>query len=232
MNRMFLSLVVSLSCLAPASAVTLVNPSFEDLSASYVNDPATDYMLNAAADGWSLLLNSPDWYWGEGPNGLWNTPFGDHFASAAATGLTSAVSAYREGISQTVSGLTIGETYEISFSHANGLLFTQGSPGTYLGVGVTGGWEVLTDGVSHGLIFSTNDNSTAALEHTSDWQASSVTFVATATTHEIQFVAFKPDGPSDPTFQFLDQVSVALVPEPSAFALTLTAFCLVTRRSR
>lgn len=232
MKRTLSSLMLSLACSAPAGAVTLVNPSFEDLSDSYVNNPDADYMLNAAADGWSLLLNSPDWYWAEGPTGYWETPFGDHFASAAATGLTSAVSAYREGVSQTVTGLTIGDTYKITFSHANGLFYNPGTPGSYLGVGVEGGWEVLTDGVSHGLVASTNDNSTPAPEHTSAWQSSSVNFVATSTSHEIQFVAYKPDGPQDPTFQFLDNVSVALVPEPSSFAFALTVCCLATRRRR
>ena len=217
MKRAFLFLIVSSTLLAPASAVTLVNPSFEDLSLSYVDIPGADRMESVAPDGWSIALNSPGWFWGEGPTNLWHTPFGDHFAMGAATGQTG--SAYREGISQSVSGFSIGETYEISFSHANGLFFNVGSPGFYEGVGTPGGWEVLVDGGSVALVSSTNDNSVAALEHTSSWQSSTATFAATATTHDIQFVAFKPDGAQDPTFQFLDQVSVTLVPEPSSFIL-------------
>lgn len=217
MKRAFLALIVSSTLLAPARAVTLVNPSFEDLSASYVDIPGADRMEGVAPDGWSIALNSPGWYWGEGPSNLWNTPFGDYFAMGAATGQTG--SAYREGISQSISGLSVGETYEIGFSHANGLFYTPGSPGTYEGVGIAGGWEVLVDGSSVLLASSTNDNSVAALEHTSDWQNSTATFTAAATTQELQFIAFKPDGLQDPTFQFLDAVTVTLVPEPSSFIL-------------
>lgn len=233
MKRAFLSLVVSFTLLAPASAVTLVNPSFENLSASYVDIPGADRMENAAADGWSIALGSPGWYWGEGPESLWNTPFGDYFAMGAATGQTGG--AYREGISQSVSGLTIGETYEISFSHANGLFYNPGTPGFYEGVGTAGGWEVLVDGSSILLASSTNDNSVAALEHTSDWQSSTATFTATATTHDIQFIAFKPDGSQLPTFQFLDDVSVTQVPEPSSLTLSvlgLLAAAIYIRRRR
>lgn len=219
MKPAFLSLIVSSTLLAPASAVTLVNPSFEDLSASYVDIAGADRMEGVAPDGWSIALNSPGWYWGEGPSNLWNTPFGDHFAMGAATGQTG--SPYREGISQSISGLSVGETYEISFSHANGLFYNPGSSGFYEGVGTTGGWEVLVDGSSVLLASSTNDNSVAAPEHTSNWQNSTATFAATATTHEIQFIAFKPDGSQDPTFQFLDAVTVTLVPEPSSLILSV-----------
>ena len=46
-----------------------------------------------------------------------------------------------------------------------------------------------------------------------------MTFTATAASHDIWFVAFTPDGPQAPTFQFLDEVAVAFVPEPSTFTL-------------
>ncbi len=224
------SLLFAASLVLPAHAVTFVNGSFEDLTASYVNIPDADRMNAVAADGWTVLLNSPDWFWGEGPANLWNTPFGDHFAIGAATGLTG--SAYREGISQTVSGFTIGNSYSIAFSHANGLYFNPGSPGFYEGVGTAGGWEVLVDGTSILQTSSTNDHSTAALEHTSDWQSSSANFTATAATHTIQFVAFKPDGPQTPTFQFLDEASVTLVPEPSRAILSLLGVAAIGLRRR
>ena len=223
--------LISLALLAQAAAVTLVNPSFEDTLATYVNLADADRMTSTAAPGWSILLNSPDWFWGEGPANLWNTPFGDHFAIAAATGFSGA--AYREGIVQTVSGFTIGEIYEVSFSHANGLFFNPGTPGFYEGAGTAGGWQVAVDGTSAGLVSSTNDHSTPALEHTTEWQTGSVTFTATATTHDIQFVAFKPDGSQDPTFQFLDAVSITQVPEPSRAILALLALgAVLTKRRR
>mgnify|MGYP001818021370 CR=1 FL=1 len=214
-----------------ASAVTVTNSTFEDNSATYVDLPGADRMSAVAAPGWTIYLNSPDWFWGDGPAGLWETPYGDHFAIGAATGTTG--SAYREGIRQTVSGFTVGDMYEIGFSHTNGLFFNPGSPGFYEGAGNAGGWQVLVDGTSIGLAASTNDNSAPALNWTPNWENSSVVFTATAASHEIQFVAYKPDGlGQDPTFQFLDHVDVQRIPEPSAMLLALAGALTMLRRRR
>ncbi len=209
--RLWIMVVATLTCVSCASVVqaaSFVNGSFENLAPSYVDVPGADHMNNAAADGWLIALNSPDWFWGEGPEGLWNTPYGDHFMLGAATGFVAG-GVYREGIHQVVSGLTPGEDYSISFSHANGLYFDPDpTPGFYEGMGTTGGWQVLVDGNSVLVTSSTNDNSIAAPEHTTEWDTSSVTFTATATSHDIWFVAWKPDGPQSPTFQFLDAVEI------------------------
>lgn len=211
--------MVTLACLftgSVANAASLANGSFEDLTASYVDLGGADRMPGGVADGWMIGLNSPDWFWGEGPGGLWNTPFGDHFMMGAANGFVD-TGVYREGINQVVSGFTPGEDYTISFHHANGLFFEPNPfPGNYIGVGTAGGWEVLIDGGPVLVASSTNDNSTTALEHTADWDASSVTFTATAASHDISFVAWAPDGPFAPSFQFLDAVTIEAAPEPPA----------------
>ena len=229
-NLQIASVVVCLSVSLGASAVT--NGSFEDLDASYVNDSGWDLDDAAAGTGWSIF-QTPDWIWSNGPEDLYNTPDGTYFALGAATG-SFATSVYREGVYQSVSGFTIGEQYEISFSHANGLRYNAQTL-SYEGVGVTGGWQVLLDGTttSLGLIPSTNDNSTPSGFFTSEWQDSSVTFTATAETHEVRFVAYKPDSASqDPTFQFLDSVDVQLVPEPSTLIILSAVGALALQRRR
>ena len=99
-----------------------------------------------------------------------------------------------------------------------------------------GGWEVLVDGLSLGMFDSANGNSMPAPDHTSDWLDRTVSFVATAEEMELKFLAFKNPQimVQDPTFQFLDNVSVSPVPEPSttlllAFGMLGLATCLRRR---
>jgi len=208
----------------PLGAVTVVNGSFENLSLSYSNTPGSDSMSGVAADGWTISSNSPDWFLGApGPAGLWNTPWGDFFAVGAAAG-----SGYREGIRQTLSGLTVGESYTIEFQQANGLRFDQGS---YLGAGSVGGWEVFIDGLSILSSNSTNDNSVPAPAFTTAWSPGSVEFVAAATSQTLEFLAF---GGADvtPTFQFLDAVTVSAVPEPGTVLLGALGSMAFLRRRR
>ncbi|BCX48968.1 hypothetical protein HAHE_28760 [Haloferula helveola] len=210
-------------------AVTVVNGSFENLTSAYVDIPGADRDGNAAADGWTISAESPDWFWGEGPEGLWETNWGDYFMNGASTGPT-----YREGFSQTISGFTIGATYTLNFSHANGLFFNPGTPGFYEGVNVPGGWEVLLNGSSLYLADSVNSNAVAAPDHTTDWFTRNIDFVATAETIEIEFLAYKNPqvGGQDPTFQFLDNVSITTVPEPGCAVLCVAGLLLSVRRRR
>ena len=212
---------------SPASAATLVNGSFENLSASFVLGPG-DRMAGATADGWSILSESPDWLLGApGPSGRWFTPWGDFFTVGAAEG-----AGYREGVSQTITGMTVGTFYRIEFQQANGLLFDQGS---YLGVGNTGGWEVRIDGTPILTSASLNDNSTPTLPFPggTDWNLGSVLFQATATSQDLEFLAYGGSA-VNPTFQFLDSVIIteSQIPEPGPMVLALLALggFLVRRR--
>ncbi|MEM1083685.1 MAG: PEP-CTERM sorting domain-containing protein [Verrucomicrobiota bacterium] len=226
-------LSASVGLMAAGSAVTFTNGSLEDLDSSYSGLVGSDLMENAAATGWSTWgSTSPDWVVADGPEGLYNTPYGDYFALAGATGAFD-VGVYREGVSQTITGLVVDETYEVSFSHANGLRWNPQGVGFWEGVGFAGGWQVLVDSSSIGLVASTNDNGTPSAPWTVDWQSSSLTFTATATSHDIHFIAYKPDSPSqDPTFQFLDEVNVVVVPEPSVALLGCMGAGLALRRRR
>jgi hypothetical protein len=103
-------------------------------------------------------------------------------------------------------------------------------------VGTVGGWQVLIDTASILLTNSTNDNSTAALDHTTDWQNSSVNFTATDTSHDFWFAAWRPgDGSQNQaiTFQWIDHVSINPTPEPTTALLgALAGFLTLTRRRR
>jgi len=221
-----LSSLVLFSLLTSAThAVTVVNGSFENLTSAYVNTPGADSMSGVAADGWTASSNSPDWFLGApGPTGFWFTPWGDFFTVGAAEG-----SPYREGISQTITGLSIGESYTITFQQANGLRFDQGS---HIGAGNTGGWEVLIDGGSVLTSNSLNDNTTPTAAFPDSWNMGSVTFVALAESQSVEFLAFGGTA-MNPTFQFLDTVTVvqAQVPEPSTtLLLASSGFLLLSRR--
>lgn len=212
----------------PLHAATIVNGSFENLTLSYVNTAGSDSMSNAVADGWTISTNSPDWFLGApGPSNRWSTPWGDFFAVGAAGEL-----GYREGLSQTITGLTVGSFYRIEFQQANGMLYDQGS---YIGAGNTGGWEVLIDGSSVLSSGSLNDNSIPATPFPvagTDWNLSSVIFQATATSQDLEFLAYT-DSPTDPTFQFLDSVIIteSQIPEPeTALLFAFGGLALLGRR--
>lgn len=212
---------------APLTAFTVVNGSFEDIGATtYVNIPDQDRDGNAAADGWTISSASPDWMWGEGPEGLWNTPWGDYFTLGAANGI-----GYREGVSQEISGFTVGASYTLTFSHANGLFYNGTA---YEGVGNPGGWEVLLNGSTLFLADSVNPNFVAAPEHTDDWFTRNIEFVAPTETIEFEFLAYLNPQVNQQvvTFQFLDNVSISPVPEPGVLALIAPAILLGLRRRK
>ena len=219
-----LALAIALPAgISSLGAATLINGSFENFG-TYVNTPGTDRMSGVAANGWFVSTNTPDWFLGApGPAGLWLTHWGDFFAVGAAQAST-----YREGLSQTVGSLSVGQTYIVKFQQANGLLFDQGS---HLGTGEVGGWEVLVDGVSVGMSASANDNTTPSPAFTSAWTEGSITFEASATSQTIEFLAYGGSA-GNPTFQFLDEVTIEIVPEPTSPLLASLGGLFVLRRRR
>ncbi len=227
LHRLFLAIPWAIAVtVLPSPAATLINGSFENLSSTYVNTPGADLMSGVAADGWTVSANSPDWYLGApGPTGLWFTPWDDFFTGAAAEG-----SGYREGIRQTITGLEIGTTYTLEFQQANGLRFDQGS---HIGVGNTGGWEVLLDGGTILSSASLNDNSTPTPSFPGSWNLGSVSFEATAASQTIEFLAYGGSA-MNPTFQFLDSVTLteSQVPEPGTTPLIALASLGLWRRRR
>lgn len=115
---------------------------------------------------------------------------------------------YIEQFGQTLSGLTIGQTYTVSWQAAN--FGINNASNSYLGSNAIG---VVLDGVSIGQ--------GASLSLSSSWSTESLTFVATSTS---QLLSFRLAG-TEKSYLGIDGISVTAggvtpaVPEPTTWAL-------------
>jgi hypothetical protein len=111
-------------------------------------------------------------------------------------------------ITQSISGLTVGQKYAISFYQAAGQ--QQGFTGAtfeqwQVGFGSDTQFSSLMNTPSQGLV---------------PWQSQSLIFTATSTSETLSFLAIGgPNTNNLPPMVFLDGVSIAAVPEPSSIAL-------------
>lgn len=154
--------------------------------------------------------------WGPGSgsaNGLTNSPAGGNFLAADGAYQTQAVK-------QTISGLVVGQKYDLSFYWAgaqqagyNGINSEQ----WIVSLGNQTISTALVQNASHGF---------------TGWMQEKFTYTATSTTEVLSFLAFgTPTGV--PPFSLLDGVSLtAQVPEPSTVALFVAGLALVGGASR
>jgi len=151
---------------------------------------------------------------------------------------------YQTNVRQTVTGLTIGESYTLSFDYAFGQ--QQGSPGVNTGIrGIVnwggsfgGSW---TNGhFSGGTFYRTDPGEVTAALAFDGWHTFTTTLVATATS---ELLGFSATGAGDPPVMLLANVSLQsqdpppptpdTVPEPSGFALGAIALgCCAAYRAR
>jgi hypothetical protein len=127
--------------------------------------------------GWTILAGSPDTM-DENNNVGGSTPFGIDPSGPSPDGGTwlgfaTGSGGFREIFGQTVTGLTVGEEYEISWY--------AGNFGARTGPGYTDQNSILVslDGSSIG--------SGGVLPLASNWVSESVSFTATATSHDLSF---------------------------------------------
>jgi hypothetical protein len=121
-------------------------------------------------------------------------------------------------LDQTIMGLTIGQTYTLSFDWAGTELADRTGYDTIMLTGSFGGQTFDT---------STYHNTASASDpgSFSGWMTASFTFKADATSEVLSFLAVgTPAGGNVPPFALLDGVSLTAVPEPSTWAMMFVGF--------
>jgi len=146
--------------------------------------------------------------WGPGngsANGLILSPNGGNFIGADGP--------YQPGaISQTIAGLTVGATYNVSFYYAAAQQYNYtGSTGSDWTVGLGGSPTQTTALLSIGS------------KGFSGWHSDTLTFTATSASEVLSFLAGGNGGSSLPPFALLDGVSMTQVTTPIPAALFFVA---------
>lgn len=211
------ALAAILSAGAVQAAPNLVNDGDFHLDANCCGPYGTSdaFWNNVGYDGGTLhgVYNSTNDLFGYPLSNLTNSPGGKFYYSDAQPNYNSTY------IYQTISGLTAGQKYTLTFKDAFGN--ENGGP-----VGNTAGWEVNFGGANPaGGSFSFPSDGvtkTTALytvdPHGSGWFDEVMTFTATGATDDL---AFKPLGSGFPPFALLTDVSLSAVPEPAAWTMIL-----------
>jgi hypothetical protein len=212
----------------------VLNGSFESTS---IVSPAPQYA--ASADGGQLGYNINATGWtttgynfifapgtadnGTGVNGqsgglqLWGPGNGSNngmpTTSPDGGNFIAADGAYNVGaISQTISGLTAGDTYAVGFYWAGAQQYTYTTP-------TTEQWQVSLGNQT----LSTNVVNNLS-EGFTGWTYTTLDFTATSTSELLSFLAVgTPTGV--PPFSLLDGVTMQAVPEPSALMLLAVGLC-------
>jgi hypothetical protein len=197
------------SCYLTVLILTFAGASFSASAQSIDNGSLTGPIANAGVPpGWVTLLQSPDTNDPNNPAGIndpgvitWTVaPSGFSPDGGTWVGFAAITPEFRERFGQTVTGLTIGEEYELSW-YAGNFGAIQGGEGgeTFTEANAV---EVFLDNVSIG--------DGGSLPVAADWISQSLTFVATAASHEISF------GPLNMVDSYLqiDGISLTLSSAP------------------
>ena len=121
--------------------------------------------------------------------------------------------AFQNGaISQTITGLTVGKQYTVSFDWAGAQQVNFGGP-------TTEGWQVSFGGATQST--ATLDNADHGF---TGWQKANLTFTADGASDMLSFLATGGPNSGVPPFALLDGVSVTGVPEPATWAVMLVGF--------
>jgi hypothetical protein len=152
-------------------------------------------------------------------NGLTSSPDGGNYIIADGD------PAYSGTLSQTVTGLTVGQAYVLSFYWATAEFAPLSTPSA-----TTEAWDV-----SFGSQAQATQTRTTAAKGFDPWLPVSMTFAATSTSQVLSFLAAgSPSG--EPPALLLDGVSLVAAPEPSTLAVYATGLLmgglLVRRRVR
>jgi len=197
-----------IECVVPASANAQICNG---------NDPSTLDSSGAHKGQYYFSLYQ---YPGASPNG------GNYFLADGDPGFNTA-------LQQTVTGLTIGSTYQVSFWQAAGQEncgvddgATCDPPG---GANLTGLWQVTFGGTTR-----TSTMMTTTPHGLTGWNQQTMTFTATGTSQLLSFLAVgTPAGA--PPIVMLDGITINAVPEPETgtlWGLGLVTLALVKLRRK
>ncbi len=187
---------VSLGATASNAAVAIINGSFEDGAF----DPGSFSTLglgSTAITGWVV-------------GGLGVDYIGTYWEAADGTRSVDLSGNDKGSISQMLTGLTIGQTYQVTFSLAGN---PDGGGSTKV--------AVASDGGSQSSVYSFLQG--ANTKSSMGWTPQSFTFTATGESANLTFSATENNayGPA------LDNVGIAAVPEPATWAMMILGFGVV-----
>lgn len=187
-------------------------------------DAATSGFSGGFASVNSASLSTNIYLWGSNNGGLNTVTNSDN--GGMVLGVDGGYAMAR--VSQDISGLTVGQSYTLSFEWAAGQ-FTDQLGDFYAGWDVTFGSD--TQSVTSGALGSISGQGFR------DWTNASMTFTATAATQTLSFLATGPTGL--PPFSLLDGVVLSEttpppspVPEPATLGMMLAGGALLGAAKR
>jgi hypothetical protein len=122
-----------------------------------------------------------------------------------------------EALSQTITGLTNGDTYVVGFWWAGAQ-----QEGVNYTAPTTEQWQVSLGSQTQSTAFVDN-----AGEGFTGWMYQTLTFTATGTSEALSFLANGTPGSSEPPFVLLADVSFTQTPEPGTLTMMLGGFGLI-----
>jgi hypothetical protein len=218
---------LALAAFAPLRANLILNGSFETVAPTTIT---TTQFLSAGVADWTNsdigeALVFPSWltngylFPGVGLAGAFpaTSPAGGNFVYSDSDYRTSA-------IQQTVNGLTVGDTYTLSFYDA----LDQDTETNITVPGPTQAYWKVTFGTQ--VQNTSMMYADGSLGTFTNWSLQTMSFTATSASQVLSFFAV---GVGDPPLAMLDGVSLdATAPEPAAFALVAGALALGAWRIR
>ncbi len=209
-----ITLAMGASVTGAAHANLVVNGGFEQVTMP--NGPAQMNTSNVA--GWSttgynfvLFPGNPTSFGSYGKMSLWapSTGSANGFTAVSPAGgnFVAADGAFQVGaITQTIKGLSVGQTYAVSFDWAAAQQATFNGP-------TTEAWQVSLGGQSFETPIFDNPN-----HGFSGWIRQTFNYKATSASEVLSFLAVGTPG-GEPPFSLLDGVTATAVPEPATWAI-------------
>ena len=182
---------------------------------------------SADTTGFTSLNNNHDTLWGPGGGTTASNYSNNGLTASSPTGgnyiLADGGSSFRGAISQTISNLTAGTAYQLTFDWATGQF--AGYSGTTMEA-----WNV-----SFGKSTQSTETVTTASHGSAPWHTATMNFVASSSQQVLSFLANGTPNGLPPTL-LLDNVNLqaSAVPEPASMAVLATGLAAVgfVRRRR